>query len=241
MARWKNFGDWGTWVQAKINAPELLKNKKISGSVFMSSVSDAYQPIEKELKLTRQTLENLDKNTNLSILTKSDLVLRDLDLLKQFKNIEVGFTINSFTGQEKEYFEPDSPTNETRIAALKILHKNNIKTYVFISPIIPGLVDIQDIIDKTRDYAAYYYFEVINMRGAGSNFINVLKSKYPESYKIVNTKALFTEYTQELRDIIEQTNIKTKAFITHEYSIKKVCNKNCPKKHKFPTANLELF
>ena len=107
ISRWRpaNYGKWGTWVEAKMNAPELVKGRYVKGWVYMSSISDPYQPVEKELKLTRRILENLDKRTKLSIQTKSDLVLRDLDLFKKFKTIEVGLTINSFTGKSKRIFE----------------------------------------------------------------------------------------------------------------------------------------
>ena len=104
IGKWrpKDYGKWGKWVEAKMNAPELVNRKGIEGSVFMSSISDPYQPIEKKLKLTRQILENLDKNADLSILTKSDLVIRDIDLFREFKNISIGLTINNFQGKEKE-------------------------------------------------------------------------------------------------------------------------------------------
>jgi len=122
----------------------------------MSSMSDPYQFLEKDLKLTRQVLENLDKNTHLSILTKSDLILRDLDLLKQFKNLEVGFTINNFEGKTKTLMEPFAPDYQARLEALKQIHKEGIKTYVFVSPIIPGLIDLKKVIDLTKKYADHY-------------------------------------------------------------------------------------
>jgi len=75
MKRKKNYGKWGNWVEVRINAPELVKGKKIKGSVWMSSISDPYQPIEKKLKLTRKILENMDENIELAIQTKSDLIL----------------------------------------------------------------------------------------------------------------------------------------------------------------------
>ena len=152
IARWRplEYGKWGDWVEAKINGPELVKDRKIKGEVFMSSICDAYQPVEKELKLTRKILENLDKNVKLSILTKSDLVLRDIDIFKQFKDIEIGLTINSFIGKTKKLFEPSSIENNDRIKALEKLSEQGIKTYAFISPIIPGLINLQDIVNKTK-------------------------------------------------------------------------------------------
>ena len=56
ISRWKGYGEWGSWIEVKVNAPELVKSKFVKGKVFMSSVSDAYQPIEKEIlgTLTKQ-------------------------------------------------------------------------------------------------------------------------------------------------------------------------------------------
>lgn len=215
ISRWKGYGDWGSWVEAKVNAPELVKNKYVPGWVFMSSVSDAYQPIEKELRLTRKVLENMDKNIKLSILTKSDLVLRDIDIFKQFKEIEIGLTINSFKDKEKELFEPNSPGFDQRLKVLKTLKENRIKTFAFISPIIPGLMDLDKVISETKDYVDYFWFEVINMRGAGKEFSEVLRINYPENYRIVKDKELYKNFVQEAQRKIKQYGIKTKGIEIH--------------------------
>jgi len=217
IGRWKpaDYGTWGEWVEAKINAPELIKNRQINGSVFMSSISDPYQPIEKELKLTRQILENLDKNIDLSILTKSDLAIRDIDFFKKFKNISVGLTINGFSGKEKEVFEPFSPTNEARIKALKALRENGIANYAFVSPIIPGLIDLKDIIERTKGFVDSYWFEFINVRGAGKEFGAVLKKEYPQSWKVLEDKKLFSDFIDECKEIIKSAKIKTQGIVLH--------------------------
>jgi DNA repair photolyase len=119
-------------------------------------MSDPYQQVEKELELTKRVLENLDKNTKLSILTKSNLILRDLKLLKQFKNLEVGFTINDFEGKTKDLMEPFAPSYNLRLEALKTLNKEGIKTYVFVSPIVPGLIDLKTVINNTKQYSDHY-------------------------------------------------------------------------------------
>ena len=204
MGQWRpdNYGKWGSWTEVKVNAPELVKRKYVDGGVYMSSVSDPYQPIEKKLKLTRQVLENLDKRIKLSILTKSDLVLRDIDIFKKFKDIEVGLTINSFDGPLKKVFEPFSPANEKRIKALKILKESKIKTYTFISPIIPGLIDLEDVIKKTKDFTDFYWFEMINIRLAGEEFIKVLKKNFPKSFEIIKDKAKFDNFIRECKRIV---------------------------------------
>ncbi|MDD3481198.1 MAG: radical SAM protein [Patescibacteria group bacterium] len=215
ISRWKGYQDWGNWVEAKMNAPELVKNKYVPGWVFMSSISDAYQPVEKELLLTRKVLKNMDKKINLSILTKSDLVLRDIDLLKKFKEVEVGFTLNSFEGKEKELFEPNSPTFEQRIKALKTLKENGIKTYAFVAPIIPGLINLDKVVSEAKKYSDYFWFEVINLRGAGKEFSEILEKEYPESFKIIKDKKLFNDFIQELQRRVKKYQIKVKGIELH--------------------------
>jgi len=132
---------WGSFVDVKINAPEILQKqlKRASmGRVMISSVTDAYQPIESKYKLTRQCLEILlQSQFPVDILTKSPLVLRDIDLIKKFKDIEVGITITTNDEDIRKLFEPNAPSIMARMRALKTLHDNRIKTYAFIGPVLP--------------------------------------------------------------------------------------------------------
>jgi len=73
-------------------------------------------------------------------------------------------TINTFEGRAKELFEPNSPNNEARLNALKILKENRIKTYGFISPVIPGLINLEDLLAKSRDLVDYYIVEFLNLK-----------------------------------------------------------------------------
>src|SRR4030066_653341 len=133
---------WGSFVDVRINAPEVLqkqlKGKKKSGSITISSVTDPYQWIEGKYKLTRQCLEVLlPYKFSISILTKSPLVLRDIDLFKKFSDIEVGVTITTDDEKIRKIFEPHAPPIGARINAIKTLHDNRIKTYAFIGPVLP--------------------------------------------------------------------------------------------------------
>ena len=132
---------WGSFVDVKINAPEILqkqlKRAKI-GRVMISSVTDAYQPIESKYKLTRQCLEILlQSQFPVDILTKSPLVLRDTDLIKKFKDIEVGITITTNDEKISRVFEPNAPSIMARIRTLRALHDKGINTYAFIGPVLP--------------------------------------------------------------------------------------------------------
>ena len=133
---------WGEFVDVKVNAPDVLRKQLLRakrGTVWISSVCDPYQPLEAKYELTRRCLkELLEKQFPVNIQTKSKLVLRDLDLLTEFKEIEVGFTIT--TGDEKiaKLFEPGASSVSERLKALEKLRTSGIKTFAFIGPLLPG-------------------------------------------------------------------------------------------------------
>jgi len=205
---------WGSWVIAKTNAPELAR-KHVKGKIVMSTVSDPYQPVEAELKLTRATLRFMDKRNELSLLTKSPLVTRDIDLFKLFRSIEVGLTLNSFEGREKALLEPRTPVMKARFNALQRLHEAGLKTYAFVSPVIPGVTDVSAIVEETQEFVDYYFFEVLNLRKAGEEFRETLRSEFPESYSVLTREELFRAFISELRDEVRSLGIKSGGIETH--------------------------
>jgi DNA repair photolyase len=133
---------WGEFVDAKVNAPELLKKQLIrakKGKVWISSVTDPYQPLEKKYGLTRKCLKELTKSQfPVIIQTKSDLVLRDLDLIQEFEDIEVGFTITTDDEGVARLFEPHASPVKQRLKVLETIHAQGIKTFAFLGPLLPG-------------------------------------------------------------------------------------------------------
>ena len=114
LCRWRKQKEkWGEFVDVKINAPELVarESKDKKGTAILCTGGDAYQPIDKKYQLTGKVLQNLNPNLKLSILTKSDLITRDIDLFKRFKNIELGLTITTLNENIRRVFEPFSPTS----------------------------------------------------------------------------------------------------------------------------------
>jgi DNA repair photolyase len=161
---------WGEFVDAKVNAPELLSReirKKNKGTVWISGVCDAYQPLEKKYKLTRRCLEILVGNDwPVSIQTKSPLVLRDMDILKRAVDAEVGFTISTADERMRKIFEPGAPAIEKRIEALEILHAEGIKTFVMVAPLLPGSERLPDLLKGKADHVLidkynYYYADQV--------------------------------------------------------------------------------
>jgi len=147
---------WGEFVDVKINAADLLRveiNKKKRGRVWISGVCDPYQPLEIKYKLTRQCLEILAQNNwPVIIQTRSPLVLRDIEILKEAQDFEVGLSITTADEGIKKLFEPNSPPINDRIKALDELHKAGIRTYAMIAPMLPGAEGLRELLKGKVDY-----------------------------------------------------------------------------------------
>jgi DNA repair photolyase len=162
---------WGEYVDIKINAAELLEKeitKKEKGRVWVSGVCDPYQPIEAKYKLTRRCLEVLIHHQwPVTIQTRSPLVTRDIDLLKNAMDVEVGMSITTADEAIRRLFEPQAPTINSRIAALEELHNAGISTFAMIAPVLPrseglpallkGKVDFIRIDRLNYHYADWLY------------------------------------------------------------------------------------
>lgn len=134
---------WGEWITVKENAVALLRKKRkkplIDKTIYLSSVTDPYQPIEKNLMLTKQILEELltYHKVRLVIQTRSSLVTRDIDLLKQFAKLQVNMTITTDSEKVRKVFEPFCPGNKQRIKAIKEIHLAGIQSCITMTPLLP--------------------------------------------------------------------------------------------------------
>jgi DNA repair photolyase len=167
---------WGEFVDIKVNAPHLLRKqlkRAKHGIVSLSTVTDPYQPLEDRYRLTRGCLEALlEHQFSVSILTRSPLCLRDIDLFKQFKNIEVGFSITTHDETVKKIFEPHSPPIRSRIEALKKLREQNIRTYAFVGPMLP--LDPKSLVTMLEGLVGEVLIDRLN-------YTNKVKSLYRRS------------------------------------------------------------
>lgn len=147
---------WGGFVDVKINAYELLAReikRKQMGRVWISGVCDPYQATEKKYKLTKRCLEIfLENQWPVTIQTKSSLVLRDIEILEKFKDIEVGFSITTADEKIRKLFEPGASPIKERIHALDVLHSWGIRTFVMIAPILPGAEGLIEELPGKIDY-----------------------------------------------------------------------------------------
>ena len=186
MKRFTNHPEpWGAFLDVKY-WPEIKNPEKYAGKeLFISSVTDPYNPQEEKFRRTRALLEQLaGSGVRLSIQTKSDLVLRDMDLIREFPDARVGFSINTL--DEDFRADMDSADSiERRLAAMKELHDAGIRTTCFVSPIFPGITDVEAIIGRVKDQCNLIWLENLNLRGSyRSVILQYIREKYPKLYPL---------------------------------------------------------
>jgi len=134
---------WGQWVRVKENALELLRKqrrKPLDGvAIYLSSVTDPYQPIERKLGLTRAILEELVTyhRVRLVVQTRSPLVTRDLDLLGRFEAVRVNMTVTTDDEAVRKVFEPGCASIERRLQAIAQVQQAGIATCITLTPLLP--------------------------------------------------------------------------------------------------------
>ncbi len=149
-----------------------------------------------------------------NLATKSDLVLRDLDLLKTFKDVRVSFSINTLDENFRRDMD-NSVSIERKIAAMKKLHEEGIRTTCFISPIFPGITDVKAIIERCKSYCNLVWLENLNLRGDYKPVIlNYIKDNYPNLVDIYNPiynktdNSYWENLDKEIRDYCSEIGLK---------------------------------
>ena len=162
--------------------PEIRHPERYAGKeLFIGSVCDPYQPLEETACRTRALLKQMQgSGCTVSIATKSDLVLRDLDLIKTVSNARVSWSINTLD----EAFKDDmdcAVSIEWRLAAMKAFHDAGVRTTCFISPIFPSITDLPSIIRQAKDQCNLVWLENLNLRGGYKQVIlDYIAGKHPD-------------------------------------------------------------
>lgn len=135
--------NWGYWLKIKENALQLLmkfrRKPLIDKTIYLSSVTDPYQPIERELELTKVLLNELlqHHNVKLVVQTRSPLVTRDIELFKEFDAIQINMTITTDSEDVRKVFEPICPSNKVRLKAIQEVHDAGVNTCITMTPLLP--------------------------------------------------------------------------------------------------------
>jgi DNA repair photolyase len=195
---------------------EIVKIKE-NKYVSIANSSDPYQHLEEKYRLTREALKIfLQHNFRVMIITKSDLVIRDIDVLKNSK-VAVSITITTLDKEKAKKLEPNAPNPERRLEALRILSENNIPTIARIDPIIPFINDyeIDEIVKEVKNagvkhiVSSTYKVRMDNWKRMSEVFTEEMKKlgnlyfkhgeKYngyyylPKNYRYVLMKKVFEE------------------------------------------------
>ncbi|MDP1729432.1 MAG: radical SAM protein [archaeon] len=215
--------NWGEFIDVKINASETINLSKISKDylILMGSVTDPYQPLESKYQLTKKCLEKLlEAQPQIEILTKSPLILRDLELLKKFKNLRVGISIGILNQEYARQLEPLVATPQQRIDTLRQLKAAGIQTYLFMSPILPGISEISSLLNLTQKYIDEAIFENLNIRTNNRSkildFIKKNKPELEETYRLFpKNEDYWTQIKEEIIEECEKRKIKYRLFFHH--------------------------
>ena len=209
MKRFTNHPEpWGDFLDVK-RWPAIRNAEKYRGKeLFFGSVTDPYVPQEAVHRRTRALLEELQgSGIRLSIATKSDLVLRDLDLIKTFPNARVSWSINTLDEPFREDMDR-AVSIERRLEAMRVFHEAGVRTTCFISPIFPGITDVEAIIDRAKEQCNLVWLENLNLRGSYKPVIfDYIRLKYP------SLLPLYEEiYNQRRRDYWESLDCSLRAY-----------------------------
>lgn len=165
-------------------------------------------------------LVSIDCTVNIS--TKSSLILRDINLLKQFRDLEVSLSINTLDENFKNDMDNASSITD-RLNTLKVLHENGIYTVLFISPIFPEITNFQEIVENSHLFVDEYWFENLNLRGSyKEKILGYIKNKYPQYTEIYQQiylhgkKEYWDKLAMEIEQYCSEHSIKHTNFFYHE-------------------------
>lgn len=172
---------WGTFLDVK-RWPMIKNPWKYKGQrVVIGSVTDGYNPQEEQFGNTRRILEQLKgSGAEILICTKSDLVVRDLELLKTMGKVTVSWSINTLDEQFRADMD-QAVSIERRLAAMKKVYDAGIRTVCFISPVFPGITDFEAIFERVRNQCDLVWLENLNLRGGfKKDIMDYIQEKYPD-------------------------------------------------------------
>ena len=213
---------WGSFLDAKVNAPETITQKTVKDSgILIGSVTDPYQPLETRFRVTRACLERLlEFQPDLEILTKSSLVLHDLDLLKKFTNLRVGISIGVFDEKLSRKLEPFASPPRKRLEAMRKLHEEGIRTFLFVSPIFPEMTDFEELVTLFKEHVDEVFFENLNIRANNRKRIfEFLKENRPDLIPLYEEIQKDISYWDDLKrritEYCQKSRLSFKLFFHH--------------------------
>ncbi len=216
---------WGTYAEPKKYDSMKLPVRQEGKTILVGSVTDAYQPVEARFCQMPRILECLRAyRGHVEILTKSNLILRDLELLKQIPDISVGVSLGLCSGRDAEALEPRASGIRERLDTLKTLHDNGIPTYLFVAPYFPGITNLRRLTEWSKGFADFVGVENLNLRGGyKAKVMAFIGERHPDLlplYRQIYEKgggaAYWKEVEAELEETEKEIEIPFVSYLYHE-------------------------
>jgi len=202
--------DWTKEIRIYENIQSSLKQELENippQKIYMGYYSDPYQPAEAEYIQTRKVLELLlERRFSAGILTKSDLVVRDIDLLKEMKDASVSVSVAFNNNEVRQQFEASTKDTEVRIEALRILKESGIKTSALLCPVIPFITEVKPLLDILAPITETIWIYSLSMLDRSElswqNVRRILEENYPKQKKEIESIVFSKDhsYWLELRE-----------------------------------------
>jgi len=211
--------NWGNYIYVKSNALDVferdlvrLRNSGAKPSILLSSVTDPYQGVEGKYQLTRGILQILAREPYpgpVSILTKSPMVLRDVDILRQLPCVEVGMTVTTTDDKISRFLEVRAPSASRRIKALEALRNQGLETYAFVGPLLPHFrhepAALEDLFrELARVGVGSVFVEHINLRPYIRERLFPIIDKEPAAVQSVYQGAGKSDHRKALDGVIAE-------------------------------------
>ena len=211
--------DWGEYLYVKKNAVELARDEldrmsldKRMGTLLLSSVTDPYQGPERKYLLTRGILQaaaDIHYPGTIRILTKSPLVVRDIDILRRFRNVDVGMTVTTTNDRVSRWLEVRAPRSSHRLKALAALKESGINTFAFVGPVLPHFAERPELLDQLLKRLAEtgvgeVYMEHINLKRYIRERMDVVLSEESEAVREAYVRARSLEHRQRIDALIPE-------------------------------------
>lgn len=221
LRQWRrDCGPWGTWVQVKTNVARVLEKeltRRRAARVFLSTACDVYQPVEEHYRVTRQCLSVLalaaqrEDGPAVTVVTKSDRVLRDRDVLGVFPagKLTVVFSLTTADDALAAVVEPGAAPPSRRLAALATLSAAGLRTGAFICPVLPHVTEhgLEPLLAQAQAAGAHFAtFGLLNYldRQVGQNLRETYRQLGPQAQQRLAQAHNATLYKPQVWRLITQ-------------------------------------
>ena len=216
---------WGTYAKPKTYSSMELPRQQEGKTILVGSVTDAYNPAERRYQKMSGILESLrEYRGHVEILTKSKLILRDLELIRQIPDLSVGVSLAFTSEEDVRILEPRACGVRERLYTLKVLHENGIRTYLFAAPYFPEITDLSRLVEWTEGTVDSVCVENLNLRGSyKSKILAFIKERYPqlsplyeEVYEKGGGAAYWKGVETQLEEMRHKMSVPLISYLYHE-------------------------